>query len=267
MKYKILPLFIALITAFQLSAQDRAFTNVYQSNTLPAGVKDLEYQVRWNTRRTNFYNSFKHRLEFEVGLGKNIQTSLYLNLNSKSKFDEQSKSIVQESGIGFSSEIKWKLSDPSLNKLGSALYAELGGDGKEWEFEFKMILDKQAGKHLFALNLVEEIEMEAELENDKLNYKMEYPVRIDFGYMYSCNKHIGLGIEAKNFNDIAAGEGWESSLLFLGPVLNFHNDGWFINLSCMPQIRNLRMTDEFPLDMDLLEHERFETRILLSFNI
>ena len=122
MKYTILPLIIVLITAFQLSAQDRAFTNVYQSNTLPAGVKDLEYQVRWNTRRTNFYNSFKHRLEFEVGLGKNIQTSLYLNLNSKSKFDEQSKSIVQESGIGFSSEIKWKLSDPSLNKLGSAYY-------------------------------------------------------------------------------------------------------------------------------------------------
>ena len=267
MKYKILPILILLATALNTSAQDRVFTNVYQSNVLPAGVKDLEYKLRWKTKRTNFYNALQQRVEFELGLGKNLQTSLYLNFNNKIKLDESTGEIVKESSVGFSSELKWKLSDPSLNKIGSALYFEIGGDGAEWEFEAKLIFDKQINKHLLALNLVEEIEMETEIENNEVSYKMEFPVKIDFGYLYACGSHVGFGIEAINFNDISPDEGWESSLLFAGPVLNFHGDGWYINLSCLPQIRNLRLTDEYPLNMDLISHERFETRLLLSFSL
>ena len=267
MKFKILPILILLISTLHTTAQDRVFTNVYQSNVLPAGVKDLEYKLRWKTKRTTFYNALQQRIEFELGLGKNLQTSLYLNLNNKLKLDETSGEIVKESSVGFSSELKWKLSDPVLNKIGSALYFEIGGDGAEWEFEAKLIFDKQINKHLLAFDIVEEVEMETEIEGNEVSYKMEYPLKLDFGYLYACGSHFGLGIEAINFNDISPDEGWESSLLFAGPVVNFHGDGWYINLSCLPQIRNLRMTDEYPLNMDLIGHERFETRLLLSFSL
>ncbi|GDX51191.1 hypothetical protein LBMAG27_02380 [Bacteroidota bacterium] len=255
------------IISLNTSAQDRVFTNTYQTNVLPSGVKDLEYQVKWNTGRSNFYNSLEQRVEFEVGLGKNIQTSLYLNFNSKTLLDETSKQIIHDNSFGFSSEFKWKLSDPTINKIGSALYAEIGTNGEEWELEGKLLLDKQINNNLFALNIAEETEMEFVFENDKVKKVMEYPVNINLGWMYSISNHIGIGIEAKNFNDISPDEGWESSLLFAGPAFNFNGDGWYINLSCMPQIRNLKMTKEFPQNMDLSEHERFESRVLLSFNL
>ncbi len=256
-----------LVSIFQIQAQDRVFTNTFQSNVLSSGLKDIEYSAKWNSKRSNFFNSFNQRIEFEIGLGKNIQTSLYLNFDSKTFFDETIKIIQHTNSIGFSAELKWKLTDPTVNKIGSALYSEVSSDGEEWEFESKLILDKQIKHHLMAVNIVQETEMEIELEHEKVKYNMEYPVSINLGYMYSLNKKIGIGIEAKNFNDIAPEEGWESSLLFIGPVLNFHSDGWYINISCMPQIRNFKLTPEFSLNMDLTEHERFESRILLSFNL
>lgn len=267
MRSKILSIIILFISIIQANAQDRVFTNTYQTNVLPAGVKDLEYQLKWSTGRSTYFSSFVQRVEFEVGLGKNFQTSLYLNYKSKTIFDESSKTIVHDNRLGFSSEFKWKLSDPSINKIGTALYAEVGSDGEEWEFEGKLLFDKQINNHLFALNLVEETEMEFVYEDDKLKRLMEYPVSIDFGYMYSVLDHFGFGMEVKNFNDISPDEGWESSLLYAGPALNFSGDGWFINLSCLPQIRNLKLTEEFPMNMDLTEHEKFESRVIISFNL
>ena len=266
MRFKILPIIYLFITTNQVSAQDRVFTNTYQTNVLPAGVKDLEYQLKWNTGRTDYYSAFEQRVEFEVGIGKNIQTSLYLNFNSKTLFNGTSKTIVHDNRLGFSSEFKWKLSDPTINKIGTALYAEVGSNGEEWELEGKLLFDKQINNHLFALNIVEETEMEFVFENDKLKRLMEYPVSIAFGYMFSVSDHVGFGVEAKNFNDISPDEGWESSLLYAGPAFNFSGDGWFINLSCLPQIRNLKMTGECPL-LSTFRTKQFESRIIISFNL
>lgn len=265
MKYKILIIIALSLTVLSAAAQDRVFTNVYQTNILPAGIKDLEYQLQHHTGRAGFYNSYTQRFEFEVGLGKNVQTSLYLNMKTTVTPDTTTESLNRENEFGFSSEFKWKLSDPTNNKIGSALYAEIGSNGDEWELEAKILLDKQMGKHLLALNLVEETETEIKVEGDKVKYEMEYPASIDFGYMYELCKNMGLGVEAKNFNDISGDAGWESSLLFAGPVLNFHGDGWFINVSCMPQLQNLKRTDEFPDALDLTEHEKINTSVILSF--
>ncbi|MEI7801885.1 MAG: hypothetical protein WCI97_04525 [Bacteroidota bacterium] len=265
MKHQFITFIILSLTTMSAVAQDRVFTNVYQTNVLPAGIKDIEYQLQHHTGRSSFYNSYTQRFEFEVGLGGNVQTSLYLNMKTTVTLDTTANAINRCNEFGFSSEFKWKLSDPTNNKIGSALYAEIGSNGDEWELEAKILLDKQMSKHLLALNLVEEVGAETEVVGDEVKRKMEYPVKIDFGYMYELCKHAGLGLEAKNFNDISGDAGWESTLLFAGPVLNFHGDGWFINVSCMPQLHNLKRTDEFPDALDLTEHEKINTNVILSF--
>ena len=66
-------------------AQDRLFTYTYQSTVLNKGQRELEV---WNTLRTgrqDYYARFDNRTEFEIGLGKNLQTAFYLNLTAKTQ--------------------------------------------------------------------------------------------------------------------------------------------------------------------------------------
>lgn len=71
---------VAVLTAISTIAQDRVFTYNYQSNILNKGQKELEVWTTFGTGRQDYYHGLKHSLEFEIGLGTNLQTSFYLNL-------------------------------------------------------------------------------------------------------------------------------------------------------------------------------------------
>src|SRR5205085_8844705 len=174
--------------------------------------------------------------------------------------------IIQENEIGFSNEWKWKLSDPSQNKIGSALYGELGIKGDELELETKLILDKSFGKNLLAFNLVYELEEEAERENNKTHFNLkETPVELDLAYMRNISTSFGLGFEVRNRNSVAKGH-WENSVLFGGPTIIYRADRWFVLANYLPQWVNLRKTKAFPENKVLDEMERAEARILFGIS-
>ena len=73
---KVLAIVSVLLIGFIAKAQDRYFARTYTSNVLPKGAIDLEF---WHTSRFGHKNQFYHaqdqRMEFEFGLGKNLQTA------------------------------------------------------------------------------------------------------------------------------------------------------------------------------------------------
>src|SRR5690348_11148198 len=97
---------VALLAIFIVSdslANRRRFTYTYESVVLPKGALELEI---WNTLRTDknkFFRGIDHRMELELGLGGSFQTSLYLNLSSKSAFDPTA-GIVTGSEFSISNE-------------------------------------------------------------------------------------------------------------------------------------------------------------------
>ena len=96
--------------------QDRIFTYAYQSTVLNKGQREIEI---WNTvesGKEDFYRRLRHRVEYEIGLGGNVQTAFYLNIDQK---------FEQPVSLGFSTEWKWKLTDPVANAVGLGLYGEL----------------------------------------------------------------------------------------------------------------------------------------------
>lgn len=260
-------LFIMLITT--VKAQDRFFARTYNTNVLPKGRIDLEL---WHTSRFGhkgqFYHAQDQRMEFEMGLGKNLQTAFYFNRYQK-RFNEGTDGTTTSSEIGFSNEWKWKLSDPSTNKLGLALYGEWGiKGGDEVELESKIILDKYIGKSLFAFNGVVEYEKEFEWEGGEIKSdEWELPVEFDFAYMYNLKPSLGIGFEIRNRNDIAKGKGWENSILYGGPTINYRTSNWFIIANYQPQWVNLHKTSYAPNSKVLDEHERTEVRILLGITL
>ena len=261
--------FVLLAYTFPAKAQDRFFSRTYTSNVLPKGIIDIEF---WHTsrfgHRQQFFNAQDQRIEVEVGLGKNVQTAFYLN-RFQSRFSDNISGTNVSNEIGFSNEWKIKLSDPTANKVGAALYAEAsvkGGD--EIELETKLILDKYFGKNLFAFNAVAEFEKEFEWLNQRVKTEgWNTPLEFDLAYMYDIRANLGAGIEIVNTNDIKKREGWTNSIIYAGPTLNFRGNRWFIIINYLPQLKNIRKTVFSPDTKDLTNHERTEARILFGITL
>lgn len=254
-------------------SQDRNFARTYQSITLPKGLKDIEV---WNTYRTGrdyYFRRIDQRVEFEVGLTDKLQTALYLNASHIAAYNTviTGNSVVgeikSESEFSLSSEWKWRLSSADANAVGFALYGEITLAPKETELEGKIILDKRAEKNIFALNLVGELEMEAEVENGEAEMETEaFIFETDLAYMYMLKNNFGLGLELRNHNEIADSE-WESSALFGGPTLFFSGSKYFLILNILPQLVNLKKPEGVSDSLDLLGHEKAEVRLLLGFGL
>ncbi len=267
---------IIIFFCFSVSAQDRYFARTYQSITLPAGVKDLEVWNTWRSGRNYFYRVLDQRVEFEVGLTDKLQTALYLNASHIAAAsyidvngriaDTTSSGIESESEFSFSSEWKWRLSSADANAVGLALYGEFTLSPKETELEEKIILDKRTEKNIVALNLVGEMEWQAEVDQGETMTGKESAFETDLAYMHMLKSHFGLGVEFRNHNVMADSE-WEHSALFGGPTLFFSGNRYFLILNVLPQLANLKKTDAAPRSLDLSEYEKVEVRILLGFGL
>lgn len=239
----------------------RAFTHVYESRVLSPGDAELEPWATYRVGRDAYHSRLDQRLEFELGLTQNLQTALYLNLTSKTEKSEEDPSGAGARSLeaSASSEWKYRLSDPVADALGAALYFEgtLGPD--EAELEGKLILDKQSGNLLGALNLVFEQEWELGQEETESEQILE----LDLGVGYFFTPSLILGVEAVSTTLIEHGE-VEASAVYLGPSLALAlNAGW-LAVGVLPQVFAPK-SEQGSLD---LEHgERLRARLLLGFHL
>ena len=259
-------LFILSISSY---GQDRYFARTYTSNILPKGVIDLEL---WHTSRFGHKGQFFHaqdqRMELEFGLGKNVQTSVYFN-RYQTRFSDSTDGTTVSNETGFSNEWKWKLSDPTINRLGFALYFEWGlKGGDELELETKLIFDKFIGKSLFAFNGVFEYEKEFAWIKNKVDARgWAVPVEFNLAYEYLARPTLGIGFEIRDHNDITKDNGWEHAVFFGGPTLNFRQGKWFAIVNYLPQWGNVRKTTVAPFSKVLDQHERAEARFIVGISL
>ncbi len=253
MKY--LPIALLICTLhIHLSAQDRLFTYTYQSNVLAKGQKELEV---WNTLESGkqeFYRKLRHRAEFEMGLGGNVQTAFYLNVE---------QAFNDKAGIGISNEWKWKLLDPVAHPVGLALYGEWTLDTKETELEGKLILDKQTGRFLHAVNIVLERGWEKEIIGDEIETESFTEGHLQYALSFRLQPSFHLGFESLLRNEWAPERVYSN--LFLGPCFSYANEHFWINGTFLPQIASLYTASVKTDGLDLIHHTKLEARVLFSF--
>ena len=259
-------LFLLLYTgAFSAYSQDRYFAQTYTSDILSKGEVDLEL---WHTSRIGHENQFYHamdqRMELEVGLGGKVQTAFYFN-RFQETMGNDSGSLSIKTELGFSNEWKVKISKPAA-KTNIALYGEIGIKGDEVELEGKLILDRAFGrKHLVAFNLVGEVEEEVQKRDGRYRLVVsKTPIELDLGYLFYVHPDLGFGAEIKNRNDI--NHGWQNSVLYGGPTINYRSTKWFIIVNYLPQWANLLKTSFYPGNKVLDVHERTEARVVVGFS-
>ncbi len=263
--YKILLLLLLSFILVDLQAQDRVFTYTYQSGVLNKGQKEIEVWSTLASGRTDYYKGLKHRLEFEIGLGHNVQTAFYLNSKYSSAVATENgvKSLVNSSSYSFANEWKIKLTDPMANSLGSALYLEYVIAPTASALEGKLILDKQMGLFTSAFNLVGEYEVERDFVSQGADLvsvkKDQVAIELNYGLSYSIKKNVNFGFEAMNKNQML-GTSYSRSILMAGPSLSYRGSGYWINLTCMPQIANLKGGG-----LELADNEKMQTRLIFSY--
>ncbi len=263
--HKLLLLFALICVYAEIKAQDRVFTFTYQSGVLNKGQKEIEVWTTLSGGRNNFYKELDHSLEFEIGLGGKLQTSFYLNYGSSSAVSEEYgiQVLNNSTDYSFSNEWKLKFTDPVADRIGSSLYFEYSLAPTSTAFEGKFILDKQMGKFTHAFNLVGEYEIARQfiLDGTKLKSENEgeFTLELNYGLSYKIRDHLNLGVEAMSQNRIS-GTIVEHSVLLMGPALSYSTNGFWINLTCMPQITNLKGGG-----LELNDHERLQTRLIFSY--
>ncbi len=257
-------LFCLLLSALTINAQDRLFTYTYQSTVLNKGQRELEV---WNTLRTgrsDFYARLDHRTEFEIGLGKNIQTAFYLNLTSKTKtiLENAVKQFDTENEISFSNEWKWKLSDPVANPFGFALYGEYGIGSSEFELEGKLILDKKMNNLTIAANAIFETEFKPKMKNNELEWEKENKMEFNLALAYSFSPKFHLTMENAYRNVFEDGNLLHSAL-YSGIGISCIQENFWINFTVLPQIKSFK--GETGSSLNLNEFEKVQCRLLFSY--
>lgn len=257
---------VLLLSAINMNAQDRIFNYTYQSNVLNKGQKELEVWTTVLLGKTDYYREIKNRVEYEIGLGSNVQVAFYLNSKQKAFFDNVTGEIVMNpTEISFSNEWKYKFSDPVANTIGFAGYAELTLATDELEIELKAIFDKRFGNSLHAVNLILEPEWETTTENGKV--KTETAIKYDFNYAYSykASKNWNIGAEIINRNVYLKSDKFTHSALFGGPTIAYNTNNFWINLTALPQLAGLQNPAGMS-GMNVDEFTKFETRLLFSYS-
>ena len=254
---------ISLIAAITIVStgfsQDRLFTYTYQSAVLNQGQHELEVYNTLRTGKIDYFARFDNRTEIELGLGKNLQTSFYLNITSITQ--AANTTLGTEHEVSFSNEWKYKLADPVADPLGLALYGEYEIGTTEYDLEGKVIADKKLGLFDLAANAGYELELIPALKN---TWENEGKAELNVSLAYELNSHFHLTFENSFQNVFVAGD-LQHSALYSGLGFSYSQEKFWVNFTLMPQIHSFKGTTLNSLNLD--EFEKLQCRLLFSVAI
>ncbi len=219
------------------SANERRFTHVYETETLPRNAVEIE---PWTTISPGTYGfEFAHRLAFEVGVSDRLQSAFYLNFGST-----EADGFAYD---GVSSEWTYRILSRHVKPVGLALYAEASLKPMGSEFEAKILVDKEIGPVLVAYNLVGELEFERvvvapERDTADQNNLAAFEIEIERETVVENNLAIAVrpgndrfGVGAELIHELALGDEVEG-YLSLGPVLSYARQRWWAAASVVAEV-------------------------------
>ena len=250
------------------NANIRSFVYTQESRVLWPGESELEPWTTFRVGRSRYYSALDGRLELEHGVAPHLQVALYWNFSTQTQdivMDSLTREIQRQSESEFSSaslELKYQLSDPTADLLGSALYLETTLGPKESELEGKLILDRVVGNWLLAANAVAELELEPTRGDEGSELETALWLTPTLAAAYQLPHGASLGLELRAPLGVA-GEA-ESATLYGGPVLRWAEGGWWTALGVQPQLA--AFSQKSPNSrLSLSDRERVEVRLLAGF--
>jgi len=249
------------------SADDRLFTYSYEPETMPQGAMEFE---QWVTLRAgkgdqigkDNYNRWDIREEFEYGVTDQYTVALYLNTKAESYRDSADNDVSDFSWEGLSLENIYNVLNPAEYPVGVSLYLEGTYSGEEAEVEEKIIIGQQHGDWKWAANFIQETEWEDNLS------AVEGKIGATLGIARYLGKNWAVGVEVRNVNILPDYSEWESSAVYVGPVVSYHPEKWWAALTVMPQVwgKNYDGGSDGNPRIDFVHNEQINIRLLFGVN-
>lgn len=259
-------------------ADENLWGYVYGADTLPRGRSEI--YAWWTTRSDKADGAYRGtdvKLEFERGFSDRFQGSLYLNFRGHHIAGVTGYEDRDEFGLdGAQVSFKYRLLSAYKDPLGLAVYFEPGYTSREkitgervdeWEFETKIIAQKNFAEDRLAIatNLTLEQEFERERGEELFEGELIGEWTAGVSYRFAPGWFAGAEVRAHTeFPDMDLSN-QEHAAWFAGPNLHYGARRWWATVSIMPQIGGWPHGDGSRLHLD--EHERIETRLKLGVNL
>ena len=218
----------------------RHFGFIYEAPTSAPGSFELENWVTW-ARTTNPEHSdqvsFRH--ELEIGVTDRLQASIYLADWFYENGPAHSGSTYSDSAI----ELIYNLTNPVIDPVGLSLYQEYKVGDRLFEWESKLIAQKNLGPLILAYNAT----LEAVWEGQGLAER-EGEFQQALGASYEISPRISVGLEFLHefvFPDWHDAERIRN--VFIGPNVSYRHQSWFVTVTALAQPTNTPDEPDFQL--------------------
>lgn len=254
--------------ASRAAASERHFGFGYESAVLNPGLAELQPWTTERAGRADYFNRLEARLGFQFGLARNLQAALFWNISSTAE-DVQVPGAALKSRLGttdfqsLSAQLKYKFTDATADAVGSALLLEGQAGPLLVGAEARVILDKQLGNLLLALNL-----LATGYEQLELTSRFVGSFGATFGAGYFLTPNVVASLELRNENSLSKERDeslrYLSSALYAGPTVSYASTRFWLTLAVQPQVVAFKgATDGYHLD--LTRNEYVQARLLLGF--
>src|SRR3954463_10155631 len=221
-------IFVAVISTGSCLAGARHFNFLYEAPTSAPGSLEFENWMTWK-RGTDPQRSdaveFRHELEY--GVTDRFQASLYLPDWSYDATPDGSGWTLKGGAV----EFIYNLTNPVDDPVGLSLYQEYKVGYEIFEWESKVILQKNIGRWIVAYNAT----LEAVWEGDDLEER-EGEFTQAIGASYEISHRVSVGAELVHEMVFP---GWHDQErirnVFVGPNVSYRHKDWFVTVSAVAQ--------------------------------
>lgn len=245
-------------------AAERHFGFNYESSVLAPGAAEAS---PWSTARVGrdlYYSALEARLGMSLGLTRHLEGALYWNVTSVAEDivlpgASLPSRLTSTELRSMSGQLKYRLSDPVADALGSALFVEGSYGPLQASFEGRLILDKQLGSLLLVGNAYGGI-----LEDMYVRLRSIGSFGATLGAGYFATPSFVPGIELRSDN-VFTGE-FERSVLYAGPSLSWIGERCWFTAAVEPQLVALKgATSGKHVDLD--QNEYVQVRLLFGLRL
>lgn len=168
---------------------------------------------------------FRH--ELEIGVTDRFQASIYFADWAYSSNDHESTVEYQDAAV----ELIYNFTNPVLDPVGISVYQEYKAGEDLFEWESKLIAQKNVGRFIFAYNVT----LEAVWEGHDLEEK-EGEFTQSIGASYEISPRLSVGVEL--LHEFVFPEWRDEEKIrnvFVGPNVCYRRHNWFVTVSCLAQ--------------------------------
>jgi len=203
----------------------RHFTFIYEAATSPPGSFEIENYA--TTRFNDGFTDANFRHEIEIGITEHFQASIYLANWDYTRSRENRGAHYDSSSL----ELVYNLTNPVADPIGISFYQEISGGRRAFEWETKLIGQKNFGPLILAYNVT----LEAEWDDEGLR-EHNGEIQQAIGASYEVSPRISVGAEM--LHEIILPD-WHNSEaennFFLGPNVSYRGVRWFATVTALAQ--------------------------------